>query len=276
MTGSILTVAATEIRIGMRNRWVVLAALMLLIFALVLGLVGTSPTGTVKSDPLVVTVASLATLSMYLVPLIALLLAFDAIAGEVDRGTIQLVLASPISRSAFLAGKFLGHLGVLGFAIVLGYGAAGAAIYAVTGASGDGLADLVRLIITSIALGAAFLAIGYVASASVRQTGTAAALAVGIWLIAVVLYDLGLFGALVANADGLFAKSVFPYLLVASPADAFRLYNMALLDSGATTTSLSGIADALPFPAELALLSLFGWTLAALVAAALIFRRLEP
>lgn len=276
MIDQMLTVAACEIRIAMRNRWVLLSAVILLVFALVLGLVGTAPTGTVKAEPLAITVASLATLSVYLVPLIALLLAFDAIAGEVDRGTIQLVMASPISRNSFIAGKFLGHLAVIAIAVLLGYGAAGAIIYGLTGSGGSGIVDLVRLVATSIALGAAFLAIGYVASACVRQTGTAAALAVGIWLIAVVLYDLGLFGALVANPDGFFAKSAFPYLLAANPADAFRLYNMAALETGTISGGLGAAAGSLPFSTGFALASLCVWTILALIAAATIFRRLEP
>jgi Cu-processing system permease protein len=276
MIDPVLAVAGAEIKIGLRNRWVLLAALILLAFALMLAFVGTAPSGTLKVEPLTVTVASLATLSVYLVPLIALLLAFDAVAGEVDRGTLQLVLATRISRSGFLIGKFLGHLVVLALAIVLGYGIAGAIVLAISGGSTGGLVDLARLIGTSVGLGAVFLAIGYVASVSARQTGTAAALSVGIWLAAVVLYDLGLLGALVADAGGTFSKTIFPYMLVANPADAFRLYNIAALDTGAISSGLSGVSDNLPFPAEFGLLSLVFWLIAAMGLATLVFRRLEP
>lgn len=53
----------------------------------------------------------------------------------------------------------------------------------------DTLAALARLIITSIILGASFLAIGYVASV---KASSAAGLCAGTWLVFVVLYDLGL------------------------------------------------------------------------------------
>ncbi len=276
MIRSILAVAAIELRLGLRNRWMLLSTTVLMVFAMVLGFVGAAPTGNVKVDALTVTVANLATLSVYLVPLMALLLAFDAIAGEVERGTIQLVLASPLSRAALVAGKFLGHLTVLGIAIALGYGLAGTAIYWTAGGTITGLDNLIRLTVSSIGLGAAFLAIGYVASAVTRQSGTAAALAVGIWLVAVVLYDLALFGALVADADGGFAKSVFPWLLAINPADAFRLYNMSRLDTGGGATSLSGMADALPYPAWAGVLSLAFWTLAAVLLSTIFLRRIEP
>lgn len=276
MSGSALAVAQIELRLGARNRWLLLSATVLTVFALVLGIVGAAPTGTVKVDPLTVTVVNLATLSVYLVPLMALLLAFDAIAGEVERGTIQLVLASPISRSSLVAGKFLGHFIVLGAAVTIGYGIAGAAVYLFAGGTAEGLISLVRLIASSIGLGAAFLAIGYVASALTRQSGTAAAVAVGIWLIAVVLYDLALFGALIADADGPFSRFVFPWLLLINPADAFRLFNMALVDAGGSATSLSGIANALPFPVWMGALSLAFWTVLAIALSALFVRRIEP
>lgn len=276
MTGSALAVAAIELRLGTRNRWLLLSAIVLTGFALVLGFVGAAPTGTVKVDPLTVSVANLATLTVYLVPLMALLLAFDAIAGEVERGTIQLVLASPISRTSLIAGKFLGHLIVLGAAVTIGYGLAGAAVYLFAGGTVEGLFSLARLIVSAIGLGAAFLAIGYVASALTRQSGTAAACAVGIWLVAVVLYDLALFGALVADADGLFSRVVFPWLLLFNPADAFRLYNLALLETGETASSMSGIATALPFPVWTGVLSLVFWTLLAIVMSTLLVRRIEP
>lgn len=277
MIGHILAIAGIEVRIGIRNRWVVLATAILTLFALVLAFLGAAPTGAVKVAPLAVTVASLATLSVYLVPLIALLLAFDSIAGEVDRGTLPLLLATPVSRSAVILGKALGQLLIVALAIGIGYGIACAAIIAMTGGDTRGQADFLRLIVTSIGLGAAFIAIGTIASAAVRQTGTAAALAVGIWLVAVVLYDLGLLGALVADSDGVFARTIFPWLLVANPADAFRLYNLSALDIGADAAGLGGTGASLPFPAAAAaLVSLFLWVVAALGAAILVFRRLEP
>ena len=209
---------------------------------------GSAPTGEVKTDAVTVVVASLSTLSVYLVPLIALLLSFDAIAGEIDRGTLQLVLASPVSRGAVLMGKFLGHVAVLGIAVSFGYGIAGlVAFFANGGGEAGALIGVGRLIASSIVLGATFVAIGYIASASVRQTGTAAALAVAIWLFAVVLYDLALLGGLLASQDGVFARDVFPWLLVFNPADAFRLYNMSAIDAAAVGSNLGGgVGSALP------------------------------
>lgn len=277
MTG-IGTIAMTEIRIGLRNRWVMMATLILLVFALILVLLGSGATGDVKTNAVTVVVASLSTLSVYLVPLIALLLSYDAIAGEIDRGTLPLVLATPVSRGAVLVGKFFGHLGVLAIAVFFGYGIAGLAAYLAHGAGEPAaLFDVGRLIASSIVLGATFIAIGYIASAAVRQTGTAAALAVAIWLFAVVLYDLALLGGLLTSQDGFFAKTLFPWLLVLNPADAFRLYNLDAIGAIADGGSLAGGAvSTLPLEGHAVLLSPLAWTGIALVLSSLILKRVRP
>ncbi|MBU2487565.1 MAG: ABC transporter permease [Alphaproteobacteria bacterium] len=272
-----MTIAATEIRIGLRNRWIILSSLILLAFALILVLLGSAPGGEVKTDAVTVVVASLSTLSVYLVPLIALLLSFDAIAGEIDRGTLQLVLASPVSRGSVLVGKFLGHVAVLAIAVSSGYGIAGLVAFFANGA-GEAVAliGVGRLIASSTVLGATFIAIGYIASASVRQTGTAAALAIAIWLFAVVLYDLALLGGLLASQDGFFARSVFPWLLVFNPADAFRLYNMSAIDALAVGSNLGGAGSALPLSGLATMFSPVAWTAVALGLSTFILKRVRP
>ncbi|MDN3721342.1 nitrous oxide reductase accessory protein NosL [Roseibium salinum] len=157
-------------------------------------MLGSAPAGTLGVDRLTITVASLASLSVYLVPLIALLLAFDAICGEVERGTLLMTLSCPISRSEFLVGKALGHTLVLAFALVAGYGLTAGLLVALGAGSLAGLTDFVRLIATSVLLGICFLAIGYVLSTLTRQSRTAAAASIAVWLFLVVLYDLALPG----------------------------------------------------------------------------------
>ena len=86
-------ITGKEVRDSLRNRWVLAAALLLAALALSLGFLGSSPTGTVKVDPLTVTVVSLSSLSIFLIPLIAMLLSYDALIGEIERGTMALLLS---------------------------------------------------------------------------------------------------------------------------------------------------------------------------------------
>ncbi|CTQ63348.1 ABC transporter permease [Roseibium album] len=276
MLSRVLTIAAQEIRIGIRNRWILLATLILAVFSLALALLGSAPAGSLGVDRLTITVASLASLSVYLVPLIALLLAFDAICGEIERGTLLMTFSCPISRPEFLLGKAIGHTLVLTFALVIGYGMTAALLVSTGTGSLAGLADFSRLIATSVLLGVCFLAIGYVLSSLTRQSGTAAAAAIAAWLVLVVLYDLALLGALVANPSGIFASQVFPYAVLLNPADAFRLFNLAALGASDLVGGMAGVSEALPFDPVLALASLVLFAGMALTASAVLIRRITP
>ena len=63
-------ITGKEVRDSLRNRWVLAATLLLAALALSLGFLGSSPTGSVKADPLTITVVSLSSLSIFLIPLI--------------------------------------------------------------------------------------------------------------------------------------------------------------------------------------------------------------
>lgn len=270
----ILATTGTEFRIAVRNRWVAIATALMVVFALVLAAAGAAPTGDVGVDRLSVTVASLTSLSVYLVPLLALLMSFDAIAGEVERGTLPLLLTYPIARVEILLGKLFAHLVVLTLAVGAGYAAAGAAALLVDGASIAGLPALWRLTWSSVLLGATFLGAGYALSALARRPSGAAGLAVGLWLGLVVLYDLGLLAAVVANDGGRFTTEVFPLALLANPADAFRLFNLSAAEATAAAAGVGGAAATIPLWQSAA--SVLLWPLVALFLATAAFRRVRP
>ena len=105
--------ASRELRDGLRNRWVLAVTILLAALALALAFLGSAPVGEVGAAPLEIVVVSLASLSILLVPLIALLLSFDAIVGEAERGTLLLLLAGPVTRWQIVLGKFVGQIAIL-------------------------------------------------------------------------------------------------------------------------------------------------------------------
>src|SRR5512145_576355 len=133
---NMLLIAVKEIQESMRNRWVLATTLLLAALALTLTVLGSAPTGNVGVRALDVVIVSLSSLTIFLLPLIALLISHDAIVGEIERGTMPLLLSYPVSRWQVLLGKFVGHLAILTFAISLGYSAAALSL-AATGASID-------------------------------------------------------------------------------------------------------------------------------------------
>jgi Cu-processing system permease protein len=270
----ILAITRAETLVLRRNRWLTVATLMMVIFAVALSLAGSAPTGTLGVDMLTVSVASMTTLAVYLVPLLALLISFDAIAGERDRGTLGLVLSYPASRAELLLGKAVAHVAALGFASIVGFGVAGAIAASLGGTSVESLLALVRLMATSILLGAVFVGLGYLISAVAGSSAAAAGLSAALWLIFVVLFDLALLAAVVIDGDGVFTRSVFPWVMTANPADAFRLWNIAGTETVAIAAGMGGVADSLPGWA--APLSLAIWPVLAFALARGAFKRVEP
>lgn len=274
MIARIFAIARTEMLILRRNWWLVMATSIMVLFALALTFAGSAPTGTLGVDMLTVSVSSMTTLAVYLAPLLALMMSFDSIAGERDRGTLGLLLTYPAGRGEILMGKFLAHVAALGIATGIGLGSAGVVAALYGGAGADSIVALIRLIVTATLLGAVFLALGYALSALAKSPTAAAGLAAGLWLVFVVLFDLGLLGAVVADNGGFFTQKIFPWVMVANPADAFRVWNIAMSDGVALTSGMGGAAQMLPGWA--AKLSLLIWPLLGFGLARAAFKRVEP
>ncbi|GGO11807.1 nitrous oxide metabolic protein [Iodidimonas muriae] len=268
----LLTITGWELRIGLRNRWVVATTLVLAALALSLVLLGSAPTGTVGASPITVVVVSLASLTIFLVPLIALLLSFDAIVGEAERGTLLLLLAYPVARWQVVLGKFLGHVLMLALATALGYGAAAAVLYVGEGADAGAWPAFALLIGTSVLLGAVFVALGSLVSIIVRERATAAGVAVALWLVLVLLYDAALLGLLVADQGQTISAGSLDLLLLMNPADIYRLINLTAHEATAVASAMSA-----PIEAGLPLWSLYAalimWILLPLGAAVALFKR---
>ena len=272
---TVLVLALGEIREGLRNRWVAASIVLLATLAFALSALGSAPTGTVNADALSVSVASLSSLSVYLVPLIALMLSFPALVGELERGTLLLLLTYPVARWQIVVGKFAGHLAILMLAVIVGYGAPAI----VTGFQGDngwvGWQGYLAMMGSSVLLGAAFIALGYLVSASVRERATAAGLAIGVWLVFVVLYDIGLLGLLLADGDQRISPALFSSLMLINPTDAYRIFNLMGSEGASLVSGLAGLADQVRLSVMLPIAVITLWVVAPLAAATALFYRRE-
>lgn len=273
---TILTLAGKEIRDGLRNRWVMAATLLLGALALSLTFLGTAPSGSTKVDPLAVAVVSLSSLTIYLIPLIALLLAYDAMVGEVENGTMLLLLAYPVSRTQVVMGKFLGHLGIMAFATIVGYGMAGAALgLSAEGSAPESWQAFISMVISSALLGAVFLGLGYLISVSVRERSTAAGIAIVIWLFFVLLYDLALLGVLIADTKHMLSQEIVEVLLLLNPADAYRLFNLTGFENVSQFAGTAGLTGKTQLGALVPLGVMLVWLVVPLTLASLIFKSKE-
>jgi Cu-processing system permease protein len=273
---ALLAVAGKEVRESLRNRWVLATTLLLAGLALTLTFLGSAPTGSVGVQPLDVVIVSLSSLTIFLIPLIALLIAHDAIVGDMERGTLLLLLSYPVARWQVVLGKFLGHLAVLGFATLIGYGAAALA-FAITEtevATASWTAFL-AMIGTSVLLGAVFIALGYLVSALARDRGTAAGLAVGLWLIFVLIYDMALLGLLVLDQGRAMSAGMLNVALLLNPTDAYRLFNLTGFTNVTLLSGMAGVSGAASLSAPTLLTTLVLWAVVPLALAAGVFSRRE-
>jgi Cu-processing system permease protein len=266
-------IAAKEFRDGLRNRWIVAISLLLAIFSLSLAFLGAAPTGAVNVDPLAVTIVSLSSLSVFLLPLIALLLSYDAIVGEIDRGTMALLLAYPVARWQVVLGKFIGHCLLLALSTIIGYGAAGLALHVTGGTSPAAWQAFGMLVASAVLMGGVFIAIGYLVSVLVRDRGTAGGIAIGVWLLFVLVYDMGLLGVLVADQGRTITAGVLNLLLLLNPTDAFRLLNLAGTPGVASFSGLAGLAAQVHLGLSTLGAALALWVVVPLSAAMAVFSR---
>lgn len=270
----IMTVARKEFRDGMRNRWVFAITVIFALFALGLAYFGSAASGQVGFTSLDTTIVSLASLAIFVIPLIALMLAYDTIVGEEELGTLLLLLSYPVSRFQILAGKFVGHTGLLAMSTVLGFGLAGIAIAALTGQLLS--VELWRafgfFIASAILLGWVFIAFAYLVSVIATEKSRAAGLALIVWFLFVLVFDLLLLGILVGSHGAVSAR-VFPFLLLLNPTDVFRLANLAGFEAAQAYSGLVSAATAQLFRPGLLLAVLVIWTAAPFGVAALLFRR---
>lgn len=273
---NILLIAGKEIQEGLRNRWVLATTLLLAALALTLTFLGNAPTGSVGVGALDVVIVSLSSLTIFLVPLIALLISHDAIVGDMERGTMLLLLSYPVGRWQVILGKFAGHLAILAFSTILGYGAAAIALVGTGAAIEAGSWTAFGMLIgSSILLGAVFIAIGYLVSALVHQRGTAAGIAIGIWLVLVLVYDMALLALLVVDQGRTVSAGILNALLLLNPTDVYRMFNLAGSANVSVFSGMAGLADTMTLDAPVLLATLIAWAVLPLALATLAFSRRE-
>ncbi len=271
----ILVMALAEIQEGIRNRWVLASILLLLVLAVSLALLGSTPVGITKASLLSVTMVSLTSLSIYLIPLIALMLSFDTIVGEYERGTLLLLLTYPIQRWQIIIGKFLGHFSILATAILLGYGIV-ALYFAIDGVgTSQEWFDYLLMMASSLLLGAVFIALGYLVSVLVQQRATATGISLGLWLFIVVFYDLVLLGMLLADKSHIIKSNILASLILFNPADVYRLFNLTGSELSTMVSGMSGLTQSDVLAPFTLILTLIIWLLVPLGFSIYIFQKRE-
>lgn len=214
-----------ELRDALRGRWLLAFAATFAILALTLSLVqGTS--GDLGAQGFNKTTAGLINLCLLLVPLLALILGAGGIAGERERGTLATLLSQPVSPAQLVLGKYIGLLIAVWMAIALGFGGAGLMM-----ALFSPITDVNHyflFVALSAALAAAMLSLGLFISVFADSRLKALSIAVVLWFLLVLLYDLGAVGlALSVSSSG---RSLL-LVVLGNPIECVRILAIMSLES---------------------------------------------
>jgi Cu-processing system permease protein len=268
---NIVLIARKELRDAVRNRWFLLYALLFATLATALSSLSSMSASAHGQVGYGRTAAVLVNLVALMVPLMALSVGAAGIAAERENGTLAYLLAQPLDRMEVLLGKFLGLGAALIAALCGGFGVA-AATLAISGAGGDA-AGFVALVALSGVLALAMLAVGLLVSALAPRASTAGGVAVALWLVFVLLTDLGLL------SGSLVFKLKAPQLLhaaLANPLQVFKLWLFSRLNPSLDMLGPAGMYATTTYGAALPWLfagALAAWVVAPLAAAAAVFAR---
>ena len=266
----IFAVALKEFQDGLRNRWFISMTLIFALLSIGLSYYGTVASGQLSTPSLSTLIASLSSLSVFIIPLIALLLSYDSFVGEQESGTLLLLLTYPISHGQLLLGKFLGQGAIISLATLLGFGSA-ALLIGYHASFSDVLPAFSLFILTSSMLGLSFIALAYVISLSVSEKSKAAGIALMVWLFFVLLFDLALL-ALLVGAEQSISQQSLVNLMMFNPADLFRLINLAAIDSSDVNGVLSVAINSSQSISSL-ILRMLVWIVGPLLVANFIFKK---
>jgi len=266
----VLAVALKEFQDGLRNRWLVSITCIFALLSLGLSYYGTVASGHIGPPSLSSTIASLSSLSVFIIPLIALLLCYDSFVGEQESGTLLLLMTYPISHFQLLFGKFLGQGCIITLATTLGFGSA-AVMLSVTSNIVGVMPSFGLFILTSTLLGLCFISLAYLISLLVNEKSKAAGVSLILWLFFVIIFDLVLLGVLVGG-DEILTQHGLVQMMMFNPADLFRLVNLSSL-STSDVNGVLAVAINSSYSTSTLLVAMVAWVISPLLLALVIFRK---
>lgn len=223
--GRLLPIVKKELRDAITNRWLIAYSVLLGALGLAATSTGLDSTSGLAIQAFGRTTATLMNLCLLLAPLVAVLMGAGSIAGEQERGTLEHLLAQPLSRTGLLLAKHAGLLVALTLATLVGFLPAGVLIAAATHV---GMIGHYLIFPTIAALaGAAMAGIGLLISVMSRSAVQAQGTAVFAWFGFVLLYDLVLMGSLAISG---MSPGWLATMLVANPVDAARVLGVLALE----------------------------------------------
>lgn len=215
---AITTLTQRELLDAFRNKWFLVYSVAFVLLCLGLAMMIVNSAGYTGISGFGRTAAGLINLVLFLAPLMGLTLGAQALSSEREQGTLAYLIAQPISLTEIFLAKFLGLAIAIGGAVVIGFSLSSLAIVSWSG--GTGVEVFLKLLPLTLLLAWSTLAVGFVISSRSDKTVTALGVGVVMWILLVLLGNLGLMGTSVVVG---MAPELLLGLTLINPLEAFRI-----------------------------------------------------
>lgn len=220
-------VAAREMKIGFRNPWAYSFTALFALFMVSLLLINAQSYVTGYSG----VSGTMLNLTLYLLPLMSLMLGAFSLTGEKEEGNWELLSTYPLGTWSFLLGKYAGLAVVLLAIVLFGFGLSGAAGWMLGG--GFDAATYLHLLVFAVCLALFFLGAAMLVGTLARNRWQALTIAVGIWFFAIIAWPSLLIAVLGMLPYPMIKPSVTA-LTFLNPAELTRLFTVVKLGGGST------------------------------------------
>jgi len=196
-TNTVISIAKKEIMDNIRNKWIILVSVMFALLTLAVSYFGSL--GSTGWQDLGNTISGMTQLASILISIVALMLGYAAIIGEIERGSMSALLSLATTRFEITVGKLLGLGAVLCMTIFIGFGVAGLVI-GLNVPNVDFVEYLVFIGITMV-FGLVFLSVALFFSTVFSKRSTALGGAIFLWFLFNIILPIVLIGLLAMTID---------------------------------------------------------------------------
>lgn len=222
---SIITIVRKELHDARGNRWLYLYAGVVALLGIVIAETGIHSGGALSLQVFGRTTATLVNLCLFLAPLVAMTLGTGSISTERDQGTLEQLLAQPLTRTELLLGKYFGLWIALFLATIVGFAPAGI-IIGLNASLRQSIYFLIYPMLSQLLI-SVMLSVGILISVRSKSRAQASAVGIAIWFVCVLGYDILLLGSLSVIS---LPADMLTYLLFLNPVDSSRVLTIITLE----------------------------------------------